>query len=142
MQEALKEAEKAHELGEVPVGAVITRRNEVIARGYNCMELTGDPTAHAEILAIRRAAEKLAGWRLEGCTMYVTLEPCPMCAGALIQARVKMLVFGAYDARAGAVGSVVNLVEDKRFNHRLEVVAGILEEECVLLLKDFFAGLR
>ncbi|GFN21685.1 MAG: tRNA adenosine(34) deaminase TadA [Thermoanaerobacteraceae bacterium] len=142
MQMALEEARKALREGEVPVGAVVVQDGEVIARAYNRRETTQDPTAHAEILALRQAAQRLRSWRLEGATLYVTLEPCPMCAGAAVQARLKRLVYGAPDIRAGAVDSVLNLVEHPHFNHRVEVVSGICEEECRLILQEFFAKLR
>jgi len=142
MQMALEEAWKALRKGEVPVGAVVVQDEEVIARAHNRRETTRDPTAHAEILALRQAAQRLGTWRLEGATLYVTLEPCPMCAGAAVQARLKRLVYGAPDIRAGAVDSVLNLVEHPHFNHRVEVISGICEEECRLILQEFFAKLR
>lgn len=140
---ALIEARKALELGEVPVGAVVVQADgEVLACDHNRRETERDPTAHAEILALRQAARKLNTWRLDGVTVYVTLEPCPMCAGALVQARVKRLVYGAPDVRGGAVDSVFHLVEHPSLNHRVEVVAGVREEECRLLLQGFFQSLR
>ncbi len=142
MKEALREADKAFEKGEAPVGAIIVKEGKIIARAYNLREKNLDPTAHAEILAIRKAAGKLDGWRLSGCDMYVTLEPCAMCAGAIIQARISRVFFGADDPKAGAAGSVVNLFEERRFNHRVEVEAGIMKEECSQILKDFFRNLR
>ena len=142
MQEALKEARRAERLGEVPVGAVIVCAGEVIARGYNRREVDGDPVAHAEIIAIRQAAAIIGGWRLSGCTIYVTLEPCAMCAGALVNARLDTLVYGASDPKAGFCGSLGDLVRDSRLNHRLVVRSGVLEEECGSLLRGFFGRLR
>ncbi len=142
MKEAMQEAKKAEALGEVPIGAVIVKDGKVIARGFNLRETYKDPTAHAEILAIQEASEVLGGWRLHGCTLYVTLEPCQMCAGALIQARLDKVVYGAADPKAGCAGSLCNLLEDNRFNHQLEVVPGHLAEESSQLLKQFFRKLR
>jgi tRNA(adenine34) deaminase len=142
MGEALAEARAAAALGEVPIGAVVVREGEVVGRGHNRREVDGDPLAHAELLAIRQAAAKVGGWRLVGCTLYATLEPCPMCAGALVAARVERLVYGAADPKAGYCGTLGNLVQDPRLNHRLEVTAGVLEEESAALLREFFAGLR
>ena len=142
MKKALEEARLAFEKGEVPVGAVIVKDGEIIARAHNLKETLFDATAHAELLAIRQACEFLRNWRLVGCELYTTLEPCPMCAGAAILARVKRVVFGAYDPKAGAAGSVINLFEDKRFNHRVEAVGGILAEESLQLLQPFFKVLR
>jgi tRNA(adenine34) deaminase len=142
MQEALLEARKAAAKGEVPIGAVVVRGEEVIGRGFNRRESDGDPLAHAEILAIRQAAQEIGGWRLVGCDLYVTLEPCAMCAGALVNSRVERLVFAARDPKAGFCGSLGNLVQDVRLNHRLEVVEGILAEESGTLLRQFFASLR
>jgi tRNA(adenine34) deaminase len=135
---ALEEAKKALVAGEVPIGAVITYKGEIIARGHNLKETYQDPTAHAEMVVIREAAKKLQSWRLDDCTLYVTLEPCPMCAGAIVQARIPTLVYGATDLKAGAVESVVNLVQHKLLNHQAEVLAGIREEECKQILQDFF----
>jgi tRNA(adenine34) deaminase len=129
-------------MGEVPVGAVITRGGEVIARGFNKKESAPDPTLHAEIVAITGAARRLSAWRLEETTLYVTLEPCLMCMGALIQARVPRLVFGAFDPKAGACGSVFDFSRERRLNHRIDVTAGVLGTESERLLKDFFARLR
>ncbi len=142
MELALEEARRAEALGEVPIGAVIVRGGEVVGRGYNRREIDGDPLGHAEILAIREAGKQVGGWRLTGCTLYVTLEPCAMCAGALVASRVERLVFGASDPKAGYCGSLGNLVADVRLNHRLEVVDGVLEEECGDVLRQFFARLR
>jgi tRNA(adenine34) deaminase len=147
MQEALAEARRAAEIGEVPIGAVIVHpgsqgQDEVIGRGHNRRESDRDPLAHAEILAIRQAAERIGGWRLSGSTIYVTLEPCAMCAGALVNSRIDRLVYGAADPKAGFCATLGNLVQDPRLNHRLEVTAGVLEEESAALLRGFFAGLR
>ena len=142
MREALAEAAAAASLGEVPIGAVVVRDGRVIARGQNRRERDRDPTAHAEMLAFREAARHLGGWRLAGCTLYVTLEPCAMCAGAAIQARLPRLVFGAADPKGGAVGSVVDLLHDARLSHEVEVLAGVCAGECGELLRQFFATLR
>ena len=143
MRDALGEAAQAERVGDVPVGAVLLDADgEVIGRGHNAREAAGDPTAHAEIVALRRAAETVDGWRLDGTTLVVTLEPCTMCAGALVLARVARLVFGAYDEKAGAVGSLWDVVRDRRLNHRPEVVGGVLAEECGEVLRRFFAGQR
>ena len=140
--EALAAARCAAGIGEVPIGAVVVREGEVVGRGHNRREIDRDPLAHAELLAIREAASRLEGWRLEGCTMYVTLEPCAMCAGALVNSRVARLVYGAADPKAGYCGTLGNLVQDPRLNHRLEVTAGVLEGESAALLRGFFASLR
>jgi tRNA(adenine34) deaminase len=142
MGEALAEARAAANLGDVPIGAVVVRDARIVSRAHNRREYLRDPTAHAEIDALRQAARVLGGWRLPACTLYVTLEPCVMCAGALVQARVARLVYGAADPKAGAAGSVVDVLRDARFNHVVEVVGGIREAECGALLRDFFAGLR
>lgn len=142
MQEALAEAEKACALGEVPIGAVVVLNGEIIGRGHNLRETLKDSSAHAEILAMREAARRLGDWRLNGATLYSTIEPCPMCAGAIVQFRVSALVYGAADPKAGAVDSVVDLVREPRFNHRVEVMAGVLEEECRSIVRRFFHGLR
>ena len=142
MKLALKEAKKAYNKGEVPIGAVIVKDGKIIARAHNLREKNNDPTAHAEILALRKAAKKLGGWRLLGCDMYVTLEPCAMCAGAIIQARIERLFAGAMDLKAGAAGSIVDLFSETRFNHKVQVETGIFEEECSNVLKDFFKKLR
>ena len=143
MEAALDEAGAAAAAGEVPVGAlVVSAAGELLARAHNRRESDGDPLAHAELLAIRQAARELGGWRLVGATLYVTLEPCAMCAGALVLARVGRLVYGAPDPKAGFCGSLGDLVRDPRLNHRLEVVAGVLGERSAELLKGFFAGLR
>jgi tRNA(adenine34) deaminase len=142
MQRALGEARRAEELGDVPVGAVVVWQGEQIGRGHNRREADQDPLAHAELLAIRQAARHLGSWRLVGCTVYVTLEPCAMCAGALVASRVERLVYGAADPKAGFCDSLGDLVRDARLNHRLEVTAGVLEGECSAALKGFFAALR
>jgi len=142
MRQALAEARQAASLGEVPVGAVVVRADEIVGRGYNRREVDGDPLAHAEILAIRQAAEEVGNWRLTGCSLYVTLEPCPMCAGALVNSRVERLVFGTRDPKAGYCGSLGNLVADPRLNHRMEVTEGVLADECSRLIGQFFSDLR
>ena len=142
MRVALHEAASAAELGEAPIGAVVVRDGRVVGRGGNRREAWRDPTAHAEILVLREAARHLGGWRLLDCTMYVTLEPCPMCAGAMLQARLPRLVYGAADPKAGAAGSVVDLLRDARFSHVVDVRAGVCAEECGDLLRRFFGGLR
>ena len=142
MQIALEEANKALENGEVPVGAIIVKDGEIIAKNHNQRESLNDSTAHAEILAIREASNISGSWRLNDATIYVTLEPCPMCAGAMVQGRLKRLVYGAKDPKAGAVESLYNIVQDKRLNHRMEVTPGVLEEECATILKDFFRTRR
>lgn len=142
MKKALEEAQSAFDADEVPVGAVIVREGEIIAAAHNCRELSKDATAHAEILAIRKACEVLGGWRLTNCDMYVTLEPCAMCGGAILQARIERLYIGAMDPKGGAAGSMLDLFEDYHFNHKTEVVKGILETECSQILKDFFKRKR
>lgn len=142
MEEALRAAEEAYQAGEVPVGAVAVYGNEILARAGNQRESLKDPTAHAEILVLQEAARRLGRWNLEGVTVYVTLEPCPMCAGAMVQARVDGLVFGAPDSRMGAAGSVLNVVQHPHFNHRLDVLGGLLEEDCRALLQRFFQERR
>ncbi len=142
MRLALQEAARAVPAGDVPVGAVVLGPDgEILATGYNEREASGDPTAHAEVLALRRAAAALGEWRLPGCTLVVTLEPCVMCAGALVQARIARVVYGADDEKAGAAGSLWDLVRDRRLNHRPEVVRGVLGEECARQLTDFFRDL-
>jgi tRNA(adenine34) deaminase len=142
MMQALAEARRARDLGEVPVGAVVVREAEVVGRGSNRREIDGDPLAHAEVLAIREACGRVGGWRLSGCTMYVTLEPCAMCAGALVASRIDRLVFGAADPKAGFCGTLGNLVQDSRLNHRLAMTAGVGAEESAALLREFFSALR
>ncbi|MCG3138273.1 MAG: tRNA-specific adenosine deaminase [Phycisphaerae bacterium] len=142
MRMALREAELAYQADEIPVGAVVVYQDRIIGRGHNQRELLHDPTAHAEMLALTAAAEYLVSWRLEQCTLYVTLEPCPMCAGALVQARLSRLVFGALDPKAGACGSLYNLHNDPRLNHRFDVTAGVLADDSALLLRTFFQNKR
>lgn len=142
MKQALKEAQKAYDKLEIPVGAVIVKDGKIIARAHNIKELKNDTTKHAEIIAIQKASKKLGAWRLKDCEMYVTLEPCPMCAGAIIQARIKKLYIGTMDEKTGACGSVLNLLEDYKFNHQVEVETGLLNNECEKILKDFFKDLR
>ena len=142
MNEALKEAKKAYDKLEIPVGAVIVKDGKIIARGYNVKEGKKDSSKHAEIIAIQKASKKLDAWRLNDCDMYVTLEPCPMCAGAIIQARIKKLYIGAMDKKTGACGSVLNLLEDYKFNHKVEVETQVLQDECEQMLKQFFKELR
>ncbi|HUV85475.1 MAG TPA: tRNA adenosine(34) deaminase TadA [Methanosarcinales archaeon] len=138
MKKALEQACNALELDEVPVGAIIVRGDQIISVGHNLKETSKDPTAHAEILALRRASEVLGGWRLIDCDMYVTLEPCAMCCGAIIQARIRKLYIGTMDPKGGAAGSKLNLLNDYGFNHKCEIEAGLLEEECSQILKSFF----
>ncbi|KGM14104.1 tRNA adenosine(34) deaminase TadA [Cellulomonas bogoriensis] len=143
MRGALDEARLALVTGDVPVGAlVVDPDGRVVGRGHNAREATGDPTAHAEVLALRTAAQHLGRWRLDDCTLVVTLEPCAMCAGALVLARVPRLVLGAWDPKAGATGSVHDLARDRRLNHQVEVYGGVLADECAALLRDFFAAHR
>ena len=142
MAEAIREAELAASEGEIPVGCVIVRDGEIIARGHNLREQTGDPTAHAEVVAIRRAAQALGCWKLEGCTLYVTLEPCPMCAGAISQARISRLIYGASDPAYGCAGSVYRIPEDPAFNHFCICDGGVLEADCRSLLEHFFRNQR
>jgi tRNA(adenine34) deaminase len=142
MRAALDEARACLEWGDVPIGAVVVRDGGSIASAGNQRERLSDPTAHAEILAMREAARSLGQWRLEGCTLYVTLEPCAMCAGAAVLARIPTVVFGAPDPKAGFAGSLGNLLQDPRLNHRAEVVGGVLEEECGALLREFFRDRR
>ena len=142
MKEALKEAKKAYDKLEVPVGAIIVKDGKIIARAHNLKETKFDTTNHAEIIAIQKASKKLKSWRLLDCEMYVTLEPCSMCAGAIINSRIKKVYIGANDEKTGAVGSVLNLFEDYKFNHKVEFEKGILKEDCENILKDFFKNLR
>ena len=141
MKCALKEAKKAYKIKEIPVGCIIVKDGKIIARGYNKRESLQDVTLHAEMIAIKKACKKLGSWRLEDCDMYVTLEPCPMCSGAIIQSRIKNLYFGAYDPKTGAAGSVLNLF-DYSFNHKVNVVGEIMIDECSKIIKDFFKELR
>lgn len=142
MKSALKEAKKAYDKGEIPVGAVIVKDGKIISRAHNLKELKNDTTKHAEILAIQKASKKLKSWRLEDCEMYVTLEPCSMCAGALIQSRIKKVYVGTMDYKTGACGSVLNLLQDFKFNHYVELETGVLKDECENILKNFFKDLR
>jgi tRNA(adenine34) deaminase len=142
MESAIREAEQANKRNEVPIGAVIVHKGRIIGRGYNQIESLQDPTAHAEMIAITAAATSLSSRRLEHCTLYVTLEPCTMCAGAIVLARIPRLVFGAADPKAGACGTLFNIVQDDRLNHRVELVGGIQEARCSALLKDFFVKVR
>jgi tRNA(adenine34) deaminase len=142
MQLALAQAEAAAQADEAPVGAVIVRDNQILAAAHNAREALRDPTAHAEMIAITQAAAALASWRLEGCTLYVTLEPCPMCAGAIVQARIPRVVYGAVDPKAGAVHSLYQLLDDPRLNHRADVTAGVLAEPCGRVLSEFFQRKR
>jgi tRNA(adenine34) deaminase len=142
MEYALREAEQAYKRKEVPVGAVIIHDSRIIGRGYNQIESLQDPTAHAEMIAITAAATNLESRRLEECTLYVTLEPCAMCAGAIVQARLPRVVFGAFDPKAGACGTLYNLVQDERLNHRVELAGGVMADRCGELLKEFFAKVR
>ena len=142
MQQALTQAKKAFSLGEVPIGCIITYEDRIIARGYNRRITDRSTLAHAEIAAIKKACRVVGDWRLEGCTMYVTLEPCPMCAGAIVQARIPKVVIGCMNPKAGCAGSVMNLLQEKGFNHQVEVVTGVLENECSELMREFFRELR
>ena len=142
MRLAIKQARKAAAIGEVPIGCVIVWGDKVIARGYNRRTADKNVLSHAEIIAIRKACKKAGDWRLEDCTLYVTLEPCPMCAGAIVQARIPRVVIGCSNAKAGCAGSVLNLLCEEGFNHQAETEIGVLEEECSSLMKDFFKALR
>jgi tRNA(adenine34) deaminase len=142
MREALREADKARARGEVPVGAVAVQAGRIIGRGHNLRETARDPSAHAELTAMRAAAAYLGSWRLVGVDIYVTLEPCPMCAGALVNARVARLFYGADDPKAGAIRSLYQLASDVRLNHRVEVISGVLADDCAASLRDFFAQIR
>ncbi len=142
MKEALKQAQKAYDIGETPIGAVIVRDGKIIARGYNKRETKKNALLHAEIIAIDKACKKLGGWRLPGCDMYVTLEPCPMCSGAIINSRIENVYFGAYDKKSGCASSNINLFEKGLFNHDVNIVGGIMEEECATMLSSFFKELR
>ncbi len=142
MKEAIKQARKAADAGDVPIGCVIVHENKIIARGYNKRNARKTTLAHAELLAIEKASKKLGDWRLEECTMYITLEPCQMCAGAIVQARIPKVVVGAMNKKAGCAGSVLNLFQIPAFNHQVEFEQGVLEEECSAILSDFFRQLR
>ena len=142
MKEAIRQAKKARALEEVPIGCVIVSGGKIIARGYNRRNTDKNTLSHAELNALRRASKKLGDWRLEGCTMYVTLEPCQMCAGALVQSRIDEVVIGSMNPKAGCAGSVLNLLEVEGFNHKVKITRGVLEEECSTMLSDFFKELR
>ena len=142
MREALKQAKKAYALKETPIGCVIVYEGRIIARGYNRRNTDGNTLAHAELTAIRKAAKVIGDWRLEGCTIYVTLEPCPMCAGAIVQARIPECVIGCMNPKAGCAGSVINLLDMQGFNHQVRIKRGVLEEECSELMRSFFRELR
>lgn len=142
MKAAIREAKKAYALDEVPIGCVIVQKDKIIARGYNRRNTDKNTLAHAEIAAIKKASKKTGDWRLEDCTMYVTLEPCQMCAGAIVQSRLKKVVIGSMNPKAGCAGSVINLLQMKEFNHQVEMVTGVLEEECSTMLSAFFLELR
>ena len=142
MRQALTQARKAFRLGEVPIGCVIVYEGKVISRGYNRRKTDKNTLAHAEISAIKKASKFIGDWRLEGCTMYVTLEPCPMCAGAALQARIDRCVIGAMSPKSGCAGSILNLFDEPRFNHQLKVTSGVMQDECADILKDFFSQLR
>ena len=142
MKEAIRQAKKAEKIDEVPIGCVIVYEGKIIARGYNRRNIDKNTLAHAELSAIKKASKKLGDWRLEGCTMYVTLEPCQMCAGAIVQARIDKVVIGSMNPKAGCAGSVLNLLQISSFNHQVEIERGVLEEECSLMLSGFFKNLR
>lgn len=142
MKQAIKQAKKAYALDEVPIGCVIVADDKIIARGYNRRNTDKNPLAHAELSAIRKASKKTGDWRLEECTMYVTLEPCQMCAGAIVQARIPKVVIGAMNPKAGCAGSIINLLQMERFNHQVQTDIGVLGEECSLMLSEFFRELR
>ena len=142
MKDALREAKKAYKLDEVPIGCVIVQNDKIIARGYNRRNTDKNTLAHAEMSAIKKASKKTGDWRLEDCTMYVTLEPCQMCAGAIVQSRLGKVVIGSMNPKAGCAGSVINLLQMKQFNHQVEMVTGVLEEECSTMLSGFFQELR
>lgn len=142
MKEAIRQAKKAYAIGEVPIGCVIVRDGKIISRGYNRRTIDKNTLAHAELAAIKKASKKLDYWRLEGCTMYVTLEPCQMCAGALVQSRIDRVVVGCMNPKAGCAGSILNLLQMPEFNHQVELETGVLEEECSQMMKDFFRELR
>ena len=142
MKEALKQAKKAEEIGEVPIGCVIVYEDKIIARGYNRRNSKNSTLAHAELIAIDKASRKMGDWRLEGCTMYVTLEPCQMCSGAIVQSRMDKVVIGAMNQKAGCAGSILNLLQMEEFNHQVKIITGVLEEECIDILQLFFKKLR
>ena len=142
MKQAIDEAQKAETLGEVPIGAIIVKNGTIVGRGHNLREGLKDPTAHAEMLAIQDASKTLGAWRLLDCTLYVTLEPCPMCAGAIVQSRIARVIYGTADPKAGCAGTLMNLLQEDRFNHQSEVIAPILQEPCRALLTNFFKTIR
>uniref|UniRef100_UPI00352ACA50 tRNA adenosine(34) deaminase TadA n=1 Tax=Aerococcus urinaeequi TaxID=51665 RepID=UPI00352ACA50 len=142
MEAAIEEAKKAAAIGEVPIGAVVVYQGEIIGRGHNLRETSQDVTTHAEILAIQEANRNRASWRLADADLYVTLEPCPMCSGAMIQSRIKRVYYGAYDQKGGTAGTLMNILNDSRFNHQVEVIDGVMHDECKALLQDFFIELR
>lgn len=142
MREAIKQAKKAYAIEEVPIGCVIVQEDKIIARGYNKRNTKKNTLAHAEMIAIEKACKKLGDWRVENCTMYITLEPCPMCAGAIVQARIPRVVIGTRNQKAGCAGSVLNLLQVQKFNHQVELTEGILQEECSQMMKDFFREMR
>ena len=144
MEEAIKEAKKAFEINEVPIGTVIVynKTGEIIGRGFNQRNSKKNPLYHAEMMAINQSAKKIGDWRIEECTMYVTVEPCPMCAGAIVQSRIPKVVFGVKNSKAGCAGSVLNILQEPKLNHRVEIVYGVMEDECRKLMKDFFLRFR
>ena len=142
MREAIKEAKKAELIDEVPIGCVIVKNDKIISRGHNIRETKQSPIGHAEIVAINKASKKLNSWRLEGCDIYITLEPCIMCSGAIIQSRIRNIYFGAFDPKGGALGSSINVLEAKSINHHPNVISGVLQEECSLLLTNYFKSKR
>ncbi len=142
MKEAMKQAQKAKKLGEVPIGCVIVYEDRIIGRGYNRRNTDKSTLAHAEISAIKKAAKVIGDWRLEDCTLYVTLEPCPMCGGAIVQSRMKRCVIGTMSPKSGCAGTILNLLQEPRFNHQVEIERGVLQDECQEMLQDFFKGLR
>ena len=140
LEEAIKEGQKAAAIGEVPIGAVVVKNDEIIGRGYNLRESDHDPTAHAEIIALRDAGKTLQAWRLEGCTLYVTMEPCPMCCGALINSRIDTVVYGANEPKFGSAGSQLNLLQFPGFNHNVHIIGPIAQDRCSQMMKDFFVA--
>lgn len=142
MKEALKAAQDAYDAGEVPIGAVIVHNGEIIGRGFNRRNTEGNPLCHAEIIAINEAAHSMGDWRIEECTMYVTVEPCPMCAGAIVQARIPRVVYGAKNPKAGCAGSVLDVLNEPKLNHQVDVTEGVLKEECAAMMKEFFKRFR
>ena len=142
MREAIRQAKKAYAIGEGPIGCVIVYEDKIIGRGYNRRTIDKNPLAHAELIAIKKASKKMGDWRLEECTMYVTLEPCQMCSGAIVQARMKKVVVGCMNPKAGCAGSILNLLQVEKFNHQVELETGVLEEECSEMMKNFFRELR